>query len=273
MVVRVLKTVLLLTAMSPALVASATLPPPAAAPATTLTYADLAELTLASPVIVRAAVVKAERLTGENAPGLAADRARLLVHARVVAAILAPDAVPAQLDYLLETPLDAKGKPPKLKDLPVLLFLRPGERLGQFALASARAQQPDDAGTITTVRSILAEARTDLPRVTGITSAFRVPGSLPGEAESQFFVSTADSRPISLVVLSRQGQERTLELALGDVIDEAAAGVKPRTMLWYRLACFLPQTLPASIGGDDRAGLEDDYKFALGNIGKCERTK
>ena len=256
-------------------VASAALAAPAAPPVITgpvPTYADLAELTLASPVIVRATVIKAERLTGDNAPGLAAGRARLLVRARVAAAILAPDAVPAELDYLVETPLDAKGKPPKLKDAAVLLFLRAGDRPGQFTLASARAQQPDAAATVATVRSVLAEARTNLPRVTGIASAFRVPGAVPGEAESQFFVSTADARPISLVVLSRQGQERTLQLALGDVIDEAAVGVKPQTLLWYRLACFLPQSLPASIDGDQRAGLEDDYRFALATIGKCART-
>ena len=269
MELRILTAAVAVALASPVFAAPAA-PPVVAGPA--LTYADLAELTLASPVIVRATVVKAERLTGDNAPGLAAGRARVLVHARVLAAILAPDAVPAELDYLLETPLDAKARPPKLKDAAVLLFLRPGERAGQFALASARAQLPDAADTVATVRTVLAEARTDLPRVTGITSAFRVPGSVPGEAESQFFVSTADARPISLVVLSRQGQERTLQLALGDVIDEAAAGVKPRTLLWYRLACFLPQTLPASVGGDDRAGLEDDYKFALGAIGRCERT-
>lgn len=269
MVLRILIAAVAVAAASPVVAAPAT-PPVVAGPA--LTYADLAELTLASPVIVRATVVKADWLTGDNAPGLAAGRARLLVHARVTAAILAPDAVPAEFDYLLETALDAKAKPPKLKDAAVLLFLRPSERPGQFALASSRAQLPDAPDTVATVRTVLAEARTDLPRVTGITSAFRVPGSVPGEAESQFFVSTADARPISLVVLSRQGQERTLQLALGDVIDEAAAGVKPRTLLWYRLACFLPQTLPASIAVDDRAGLEDDYKFALASIGRCERT-
>ncbi|QXQ04903.1 hypothetical protein KX816_11395 [Sphingosinicellaceae bacterium] len=270
MMLRALAAAVALIAASPSVAANATIP---VIVGPILTYADLAELTLASPVIVRANVMKTERLSGENAPGLAADRARLLVHARVAAAILAPDAVPAELDYLLETPLDAKGKPPKLKDAAVLLFLRPGERPGQFALTSARAQLADAPDTVATVRSVLAEARTDLPRVTGITSAFRVPGSVPGEAESQFFVSTADARPISLVVLSRQGQERTLQLALGDVIDEAAAGVKPRTLLWYRLACFLPQTLPAKVGADDRAGLDDDYAFALAKIGRCERTK
>lgn len=252
----------------PLLAAVAAALPPAPAP----TYADLATLTLASPVIVRATIAKAERLRPEEAPGVAPGQARLLIRARVTAALLAPDAVPAELDYLVEVPTDAKGKPPKLKDAPVLLFLRPGPKPGDYVLVSARAQLADRSTAEATVRSVLAEARTDVPRITGITSAFRVPGSVPGEAESQFFLSTANARPISLVVLSRPGQERTLQLALGDVIDESAAGVKRDTLLWYRLACFLPKALPASIGGDDRAGLQDDWTFVLASLGTCARS-
>jgi len=106
--------------------------------------------------------------------------------------------------------------------------------------------------------------------VTGISSAFRVPGAIPGEAESQFFLSTADGKPVSLVVLTRPGQPRRLSIALGEVIDDAAAGVKPGTLLWYRLACFLPKALPRTID----AGMEvaDDYSFVLTSLGRCERT-
>lgn len=243
-----------------------------AVPAAAATYADLAGLTLNSPVIVRATVAKAERLSPADAPGLAPGTARLLVRARVSAALLAPDAVPAELSYLVETPLDAKGKPPKLKDAGVLLFLRPGTRLGEYALTSARAQLPDDPAAEATVRAVLGEMRSGVPVVTGVASAFRVPGAIAGEAESQFFLSTAEKRPISLVVLTRPGQTRTVSLALGDVIDDAATGVKPATLLWYRLACFLPRTLPDAIGGDDRAGLADDWSFAVASLGTCARS-
>jgi hypothetical protein len=244
----------------------------AASPAAAATYADLAALTLASPVIVRATVVKAERLSPADAPGLAPGTARLLVRAKVAAALLAPDAVPADLSYLVETTLDAKGKPPKLKDAGVLLFLRPGARPGEYALTSAKAQLPDAPAAEATVRAVLGEMRASVPVVTGVASAFRVPGAVPGEAESQFFLATADGRPISLVVLTRPGQARTVSLALGDVIDDAAAGVKPDTLLWYRLACFLPRTLPAAIGGEDRAGLADDWAFAVASLGACARS-
>ena len=243
-----------------------------ASPAAGASYADLAGLTLGSPVIVRATLVRADRLGSNDAPDVPAGRVRLLIRARTAAALLAPDAVPAEIEYLWETPLDVRGKPPKLKDMTVLLFLRPGARPGQYALTGSGAQLPDQPASEATVRAVLAEARTGVPRVTGVASAFRVPGSVPGEAESQFFLSTADSRPISLVVLSRPGQERTLQLALGDVIDEAATGVKRDTLLWYRLACFLPRALPDGVGGDDRAGLTDDWGFVLASLGPCGRT-
>jgi hypothetical protein len=242
---------------------------PGVAPA----YADLVALTLASPVIVRAVIARADRLTGENAPGVAPGRARLLVRARLAAAILAPSAVPPEIEYLVEVPLDARGKLPKLKGAEVLLFVRPGGRPGQVVLVSGAAQIAASAAREATVRGVLTEARdATLPVVTGIAQAFHVPGAIPGEAESQFFVSTAAARPVSLVVLSRPGQAKTLSLALGDVIDDAAATVKPNTLLWYRLACFLPRTLPERADRENRAELAADYAFVLASLGPCTRA-
>ena len=249
------------------LAAAAPLPPVTAVPG----FADIAALTLAAPVIVRATIGKAERLNERDAPGVAAGSARLLVTAKLDAALVAPGAVPAEISYLVEVPLDAKGRAAKLKGAIVLLFLRPGERAGQFALAGALGQVAANPVVETAVRGIVADARSGgAPVVTGIGNAFHVPGSVPGEAESQFFLTTADARPVSLVVLSRPGQVKTLTLALGDVIDDSAAPVKPGTLLWYRLACFLPKTLPA--GGDDRAALAEDYAFVLSSLGPCNRA-
>jgi hypothetical protein len=102
-----------------------------------------------------------------------------------------------------------------------------------------------------------------------VTSAFRVPGAVPGEAESQFFLSTRDGRPVSLVVLTRPGEGRRLTVATGDVIDDAAQPVSKETLLWYRLACGLPPKLPAGIGD---AAVADDYRFVLTSLGPCGRT-
>jgi hypothetical protein len=58
----------------------------------------------------------------------------------------------------------------------------------------------------------------------------------------------------------------------GEIIDESAARVQPDTLLWYRLACFLPARLPVAAGGDDRA-LAADWQAALASLGPCARTK
>ena len=53
-------------------------------------------------------------------------------------------------------------------------------------------------------------------------------------------------------------------------IDEAAGGVAKETLLWYRLACFLPRVLPGEASGD--AALAADYAFVLQVLGPCGRT-
>lgn len=235
------------------------------------TYADLAALTLASPVIVRATVTRADRLGAKDAPDIAPGHARLLIRVALAAALKAPAAVPAEISYLVDVPLTG-GKAPRLKGAQVLLFLRAGTEPGEFTLVSAGAQLAATATAEATTRAVVLAARdAGIPTVTGIGNAFRVPGAVPGEAESQFFVST-DSRPVSLVVLTRPGAARTLSLALGEIVDDAAAPIQRDTLLWYRLACFLPRTLPARIGGSDRAALADDYGFVLDTLGACERN-
>ncbi len=118
--------------------------------------------------------------------------------------------------------------------------------------------------------SLPTTAAATVPVVTGIASAFRVPGAVPGEAESQFFLSTRSGKPVSLVVLTRPGEKRQLSVALGDVIDDAAAGVPPQTLLWYRLACTLPPALPPGLGA--AADVAGDYRFVRDSLGPCGRT-
>lgn len=240
--------------------------PLAAAPG----FADVVALSLAAPVVLRVTVFKAERLGTRDAPGIAPGFARILVSAATTAAIVAPGEVPPRITYLTDIALDVRGKPPKLIGRDLLLFVRGSTAPGQYVLVDAHGEIPWTAEADAAARSILTTARGGgVPVVTGVSSAFRVPGAVPGEAESQFFLSTADGKPVSLVVLTRPGQARRLSIALGDVIDDAAAAVTPGTLLWYRLACFLPQALPATIDATDVA---DDYRFILGSLGPCGRT-
>ena len=244
---------------------SAPPPPILAGPAS---YADLVVLALGAPVVVRATIAKAARIAPDQAAGVAAGSARVLVKATLTTAILAPADVPAAIEYLADVPVDIRGKPLQLKGADTLVFLRGGA--GGYALANARGQIGWSAATEAAVRRVIAEARRADPVITGVGNAFHVAGSVPGEAESQFFLTTADSKPVSLVVLSRPGEAKRLSVALGEVIDEAAGGVAKETLLWYRLACFLPRVLPGEASGD--AALAADYAFVLQVLGPCGRT-
>lgn len=242
-------------------------------------FADLADLTLASPVILQATVNKADRIGQKQATGLAPDRARFLVEADVTALLRSPEAVPGHVLYLWDAPLNAKGKAPKLKKAKVLVFLSAGSRPGEYRLTNAQAQVAATAAATSTVRALLEDLKRPQLQglaITGVSSAFHVPGSIPGEAESQIFLATADNRPISIVVLSRPGQTRTFSVATGDIIDEAARTVKPNTLLSYQLACHLPKALPdsatAELDAAAKAAVSDDYGFVIGQLGSCVRT-
>jgi hypothetical protein len=127
------------------------------------------------------------------------------------------------------------------------------------------------------VRAILTEVvrRDAPPPVTGIASAFHVPGAIPGEGETQIFLSTRDNRPISLNVLRRPGQDRQWSIALTEIVDEAARPPERDTLLWYRLACGLPRTLPDTVTAELEAAAaqaaREDYRFVLQQLGPCGR--
>ena len=115
------------------------------------------------------------------------------------------------------------------------------------------------------------------PRIVGLGKAFHVPGSLPGESETQLFLLAADGRPISLNVLRRPGQEPVWAVALTEIVDEAAAPPQANSLLWYRLACSLPRELPPqSLSETDPQHAEavrDDYRFVMEQLGACPRAR
>jgi hypothetical protein len=114
------------------------------------------------------------------------------------------------------------------------------------------------------------------PAVTGIGNAFHVPGALPGEGETQIFLTTADNRPVSLSVLRRPGEPPRWAVALSEIVDEAAAPPARDTLLWYRLACALPAALPdrstASLEPAEAAIAREDYAYILAALGRCGRA-
>jgi hypothetical protein len=236
-----------------------------------LRYPALADLVVSSPVIVRAVIVKAQAIPERLAPGLAPGMARMLVTADVEAALVAPAAVPPKLSWLYDVKLDGRGRVPALRGRRVMAWLETPGADGKATLTRAWGQQDWSEALATRVRALATEVTAGrVPEITGVTNGFRVEGTVPGESESQFFLATKAGRPLTMVVLERPGQSLKVAVADGDIIDDSATSVMPETLLWYRLACGLPATLPVAAGGNDVA-LANAWIGALASLGPCER--
>lgn len=239
--------------------------------------ADLVRLTLDAPVIIRAEIGKTSKLGTRLSPGLAPGHQRLLVRARVLNVLIAPGFIPQEIEYLADFALDSHGRPPKLKGAAVMLFLTAGRMENQFGLVAPWGQVDWSADREAYVRRIAREALEpglkDM-EIAGFGQAFNVPGSLPGESESQIFVQTESGRPVSLVVLSRPGQKPRFSVATGDIIDDAAQSVEPGSLMWYHLACGLPAELPGAsldtLDADSIAAVRRDYRFVRESLGPCD---
>lgn len=263
---------LILVMIGPAAAQVASLPAPVANDRLA-GFADIAELALAAPVVVRATITKARKISAKSAPDVAPGRVRLLVTAQLSNVLVAPGGLGQNLQWLWDAPLDSRGRPPQAKGLDILAFLTVSPAAdGSSRLASRRAQQPWDSALADTVRAVVADNRSgDVPIFRGVSNGFRADGTVPGESESQFFLTTATGKPATLVVQNRPGEVRRVLLARGDIIDDSAQRVLPGTLLWYRLACFLPARLPAVAGADDIA-LAKDWRDALTSLGPCGKS-
>ena len=260
--------------------------PPATA-ANPYSYADIADLATVAPIALHARIYKATALKPERAPGLAAGQARFYIEADVVSLIRGSGPLAARISYLVDLPLDAKGKPPKLKKKqPVLLFARPvagatagSSNTGSIRLIAPDAQLPWDPATEAQVRAVLTELVKPgaAPAITGIANGFHVAGTLPGEGETQLFLNTATGEPVSLTVLTAADGSRRWAAAFGEIVDASAAVPARGTLAWYRLACGLPRQLPlnklAGTAPEDRRKAASDYGIILGALGECTRTR
>jgi hypothetical protein len=255
-------------------------PSPAVAAEAGPSYADLADLVIAAPVIADATIRSATRIKGAEAAGLVSGQSRFYVEADVAALIRGAGGLPPRIGYLLDIAPDARGRLPRLKKMRVLLFARPvAATPGQLQLIAPDAQLGWSEALDARVRGVAREivAADAPPVITGVGSAFHVPGALPGEGETQVFLTTADNRPVSLSVLRRPGERPRWAVALSEIVDDAAGPPARDTLLWYRLACSLPPELSArstaALEPAEADAARTDYRVVVAALGACGRTR
>jgi len=264
-----------LTAVMASAVAAA--PAPEAAPP--LTYADLVDLADPASLVAHVQITKQIALPPERAPNVAPGYARLYIEARTKALLAGKAPLGEAVRYLVDVPVDARGKVPKLKKREFLLFALavPG-RPGELRLTSPTAQIAYDDAVAARLRPILAElaAADAAPTITGVRDALAVPGTLVGESETQIFLGTATGDPVSMTIVRRPGQDPAWGVSYSEIVDQAAQAPAKDTLAWYRLACFLPEQLPggANLSQDQasRARAAGDYAFVRQQLGPCPRT-
>ena len=242
------------------------------------TYADLATFSDAADLVVRVQIRRQTVLKPDRAPGLAPGFARLYIEADTVALIAGRGSVGSALAYLVDVPLDAKGKVPKLRKREFVLFADgvPG-RAGEVRLVAPGAQLEYTPALEARLRPLLTEiyAASVPPRITGISDALAVAGTLTGESETQIFLATENRSPVSITVLRRPGQAPQWGVSWGEIIDSSARPPAPETLRWYRLACSLPAQLPSNANlarePEARRLAAGDYAYLIAQLGPCTR--
>tara|TARA_R110000824_G_scaffold84305_10_gene210356 strand:- start:21 stop:845 length:825 start_codon:yes stop_codon:yes gene_type:complete len=245
-----------------------------------LQYADLADLSADAPIIVHATVKQAIKVDPERAPNAPPGTQRFYIIASTHALIRGQGGVGETIRYVIDLPLDDRGRAPKIKKKPYIIFARrPSSGGDNVQLVAKDAQIAWTPGREQRVRSLVRElvAREAPPAISRIASAFHVPGTIIGEGETQIFMETETGSPISITVLKRDGQQKFWAVSLGEIVDEAARAPVRNGLLWYRLACFLPRHLPASaLARDTPANAQQarsDYQLVLRDLGNCPRSR
>jgi hypothetical protein len=244
-----------------------------------LSYADIADLAEAAPLVANARIMEVIALPPAQATGVPAGFKRIFIQARVTGLIRGDAGISPEISYLYDAPLDSRGKVPKLKKAQVILFARPGSRPGEVQLVTRDSQIEATPATVTAVKTVLSDliANGAAPKIIGLGDAFHVAGTVAGEGETQIFLRTQNGDPVSLSILRRPGQQPRWAVALGEIVDEAARAPARDSLLWYRLACGLPPALPAqsvrTLSVQDAEAARSDYQVVIQALGQCDRTR
>lgn len=245
-----------------------------------LQYADLADLSVSAPIIAHITVNEAIKVDPERAPDAPAGTQRYYIVATTNALIRGQGGIPETIRYIIDLPLDERGRAPKIKKKQFIIFARNlSASNGDIQLAAQDAQIAWTPARDQRIRSLVREivARNAPPAIMRIGNAFHVPGTIIGEGETQIFMETGNSNPVSITILSREGRKKVWAVSLSEIVDEAARAPVRNSLLWYRLACFLPKSLPEeSLTGDSASNANQarrDYNLVIQDLGNCPRSR
>ncbi len=244
-----------------------------------LSYADVADMVMAARVAVRVRVKSASALSGKAAVNVIPGRKRYLMTGDVMTLIRGEGGIAPRITWLVDQAPDARGKFPKLTKAELILLANrvPGHP-AEVQLVSPDGQlfMTPEAGL--RAHALVAEMASPAapPVITGISDAFHSPGTIEGEGTSQIFLTTREERPISIGIVRQPQQQPAWSLFLSETVGEATAPPRPETLLWYRLACSLPDTLPdsavSSLAATNKAKVGEDYALVRKQLGPCVRT-
>jgi hypothetical protein len=254
--------------------------PSFAIPAANNSYADVADLVVAAPVIVDVMIRKTTNVSAQQAIGVPTTLQRTVVEADVMTLLRGTQGMPGTVRFLVDVPRTPKGKLPKLKKQRFFLF---GSQVagspGTIKLSRPDALAEWSPANDAMVRAITREAvQIDAPKaITGVSSAFFSAGSVIGEGNSQIFLNSADGPPYAISVTSKAGGKKSWTISTSDLIEETASAPKTNSLLWYRLACGLPASLPLQqLEDKDQQTIDNirsDYAYVQKSLGRCDRTR
>lgn len=253
---------------------------PLVAPGPAPTYADLVDLSDSAPLVLRVLVRSQAALEPERAPGVRPGWVRLYLTGKVEGLLFGKTSVSVDQAWLADVPLDARGRPPKLTKTSVMLFARPvAGRPGELQLVTPDAQVAWDMAREEQVRAVIAALVDPAApaRVRGVREAINVAGNLAGESETQLFLVADNEAPVAITVTRRPGEAPRWTASFSEVVESGAPPPARDTLAWYRLACFLPRTLPASAnlseGPAERTQAAADYALVIRELGPCTRNR
>ena len=174
-----------------------------------MSYADLADLALAAPVVAHVRVKDADALSARDSPNVRAGHTRFVVDADVVALIRGDDGLPVRVSYLVDIPNDARGRAARIRGRTEYLVLAnrpPADRPAELRLIAPdrRSLHSRNAARLRGCCEITA-GRPPRSPASAAPSRSRLAA---GASETQIFLQTADNRPISLNVLAGPARSR-----------------------------------------------------------------